>query len=124
MADRHGHCGSRIDNRRELVPGEVNPSTRVGRIHGRQPARLREIPRAESDVMWPDGGQNAGELRRFFCTGQELGVRRTSDNSGRTAGIRCATESIGEDEDGGGSPAVPPPASVKSRSHMTMMACP
>jgi hypothetical protein len=87
MGDRHGHRGSRIDNRRELVPGELSLSARVGRIHGRQAARLREIPRAESDVMWPDGGQSAGELRCFLITGEDLGVRWSADNSGRTAGI-------------------------------------
>ena len=85
--DRHGHRGSRIDNRRELVPGELSLSARVGRIHGRQAARLREIPRAESDVMRPDGWQGAGELRRFLITGEDLGVRRSADDSGRTAGI-------------------------------------
>lgn len=87
-SDRHGHRGSRIDNGRELVPGEFSVSTRVGRIHGRQEARLREIPRAESEVIWPDGGQStAGELRRFLVTGEDLGVRRSADDSGRTAGI-------------------------------------
>ena len=85
--DRHGHRGSRIDNRRELVPGELSPSARVGRIHGRQAARLREIPRAESDVIWPDGRQSAGELRRLLVTGEDLGVRRSANHSGRTAGI-------------------------------------
>ena len=74
--------------------------------------------------MWPNGGQSPGELRRFFCTGQELGVRRCADNSEGTAGIRNATEAIDEDENRGGSPAWPPWASVKPRSHMTMMAGP
>jgi hypothetical protein len=80
--DRHGHRCSRIDNWRELVAGELSPSARVGRIHGCQPARFREIPRAESDVMWPDGWQGAaGELRRFLITGEDLGVRRSADDS-------------------------------------------
>jgi hypothetical protein len=48
----------------------------------------------------------------------------STDNSGRTAGIRDATEDIGEEENRGGSPAGPPSASVKYRSHPTMMACP
>ena len=55
--DCHSHRGARIDNRRELVPGEVSGSAGVGRIHGRQPACLRKIPSAESDVMRPDGGR-------------------------------------------------------------------
>jgi hypothetical protein len=121
--DRHGHRGARIDNRRELVPGELSVSTRVGWIHGRQEARLRKIPRAESDVMWPNGGQSAGELRRFLCAGQELGVCKSADNSEGTAGICNPTEAIDEDENRGDSPAGRPP-SVKSRSHITMMARP
>ena len=50
----------------------------------------------------------------------------SADNSRRTAGIRDATEDIDEDEDENcaGSPARPPLASVKSRSHITMVACP
>jgi hypothetical protein len=96
--DRHGHRGARIDNRRELVPGELSLSARIGRIHGRQAARLREVPRAEPDVMWPDGRQSARELRRFLRTGQELGVRSSADNSQGIAGIRNAIEAIDEDE--------------------------
>jgi hypothetical protein len=124
--DRHGHRGSWIDNGRELVPGELSPSPRLGQIHGRQAARLREIPRAESDVMWSDGRQSAGELCRFLRTGQELGVRGSADNSQGIAGIRNVTEAIDQDQDEnrGGNSAGPPSASVKSRSHMTMMARP
>ena len=85
--DRHSHHDSRIDNRRELVPGELSPSARVGRIHGRPQARPRKIPSAESDVIWPDGGQSAGELRRFLITGKDLRVRRSAHDSGRTAGF-------------------------------------
>jgi hypothetical protein len=124
--DRHGHGGSGIDNRRELVPGDVSPSARVGRIPGRQATRLREIPRAESNVMWSDGRQSAGELRRFLRTGQELGVRRSADNSQELAGIRYAAEAMDQDEHENrrGSSAAPQTASVKSRCHMTMMARP
>lgn len=86
--DRHGHRGSGIDNRRELVPGELCISPKVGWIHRRPQAGLRKIPSAKSDVIWPDGGQSAaGELRRFLITGEDLGVRRSADNGGRTAGI-------------------------------------
>lgn len=85
--DRHSHRGSRIDNRRELVPGELSPSARVWRIHGRPQARLREIPIAEADVIWPDGGQSAGELRRFLITSKYLRVRRSAHDSGSTAGF-------------------------------------
>jgi hypothetical protein len=84
--DRHGDRGSRIDNRRELVPSEFGVSTEVGRIHGAQEARLRKIPRAECDVLRPGGGRSAaGELRRFLITGEDLGVPRSADDSGRTA---------------------------------------
>jgi hypothetical protein len=81
--DRHGYRGSRIDNWRELVPGELCNSPRVGWIHRRPQARLWKIPSAESDVIWPDGGQSAaGELRRFLITGEDLGMRRSADNGG------------------------------------------
>ncbi len=74
--------------------------------------------------MWPDWGQSAGELRRFLITGEDLGVCWSADNSGRTAGVRDATADKEEDENCAGSPAGPPSASVNSRPHMTMMACP
>ena len=75
--------------------------------------------------MWPDGGQSAaGELRRFLITGEDLGVRRSADDSGRTAGIWDATGAIAEDENREGKPAKPPPLSAKSHTHTTMMACP
>ena len=83
--------------------------------------RLRKIPRAESDVVWPDGGQSAGELRRFLRTGQELGVRRSPDKSEGTAGIRDTTEAIDEDENRGGNRTVRPSASAKYHPHMTMV---
>ena len=67
--------------------------------------------------MWPDGGQSPGELRRFFVTGEDLGVCWSADNSGRTAGIRDATEDIDEDENCASGPAGPPSASVNSRPH-------
>ena len=83
-------------------------------------ARLRKIPSAESDVIGPDGGQRAaGELRRFLIAGEDLGVRRSADDSGRTAGIRDAARTIDEDEDREGNPAMPATASDKSRSHTT-----
>jgi hypothetical protein len=69
--------------------------------------------------MWPDGGQSPGELRRFFVTGEDLGVCWSADNSGRTAGIRDVTEDIDEDEDENcaSGPAGPPSASVNPRPH-------
>ena len=56
--DRHGHRGSRIDNRRELVPGELSPSAKVGRwIHGRQAAdACGKYPAPNPMSCGPTGG--------------------------------------------------------------------
>ena len=122
--DCHRHRGSRIDNSRELVPGELSPSAGVGRIHGRQPARFRKIPSAESDVMRPEWGKStAGELRRFLITGEDLRMRRGADDSWRTPGIWDARRAIDEDEKREGNPAKPPPVSARFRTHTTMIAC-
>ena len=74
--------------------------------------------------MWPDGGQSAGELRRFLITGEDLGVRWSADNRGRTAGVRDATGAVDKDENSEGNPAKPPIASAKSRTHTTIIATP
>ena len=64
------------------------------------------------------------KLRRFLITGEDLGVHRRADDSGRTAGKSDAIRAVDDKgEDGEGNPAMPPTVSGKSRSHTTMMAC-
>jgi hypothetical protein len=77
--DGHGHSGPRIYHWREFV-GPIGVGIQGLGTHGGQLARLREISGSESDVMGSDVGQSSGELGRFFCAGQELGVQRSADN--------------------------------------------
>lgn len=120
--DRHRHGRSRVDNRRELVPGGVRIAAPVGRICRCQPPRLWEIASAESDVMRANWRERAGELRRLFTACEELGVFRGANDGGRTSGIRDARRAKDDGEHRKDSTMEPPPMSGMPQGHLIIMA--